>query len=74
MSSGGSVPQFGERADYGPEDVCYRHPDTPSFTLCQRCGRTICSQCQTVSSVGVLCPECVREPSLAAPHRKRARA
>lgn len=59
--SDGSGPQFGERAEFGPDDVCYRHPGVHSFTLCQRCGRTICSQCQTVSSVGVLCPECVRE-------------
>lgn len=61
MSDGGSAPRFGERAEFGPEDVCYRHPGTHSFTLCQRCGRTICPQCQTSSSVGVLCPECVRE-------------
>jgi membrane associated rhomboid family serine protease len=57
---GGSAPQFGERAEPGPEDVCYRHKDRPSFTLCQRCGRTICPECQTVSSVGVLCSECMR--------------
>ncbi len=61
MSEGGSGPQFGERAEYGPGDVCYRHPDRPSFTLCQRCGRTICAECQTVSPVGVLCLECMRE-------------
>ena len=29
--------------------------------LCQRCGRTICPQCQTQAAVGVHCPECVRE-------------
>lgn len=56
-----SAPQFGERAELGPDDVCYRHPDRPSLSLCQRCGRTICPQCQMVSAVGVLCPECVRE-------------
>jgi membrane associated rhomboid family serine protease len=61
VSGGGSAPQFGERAEFGPNDVCYRHPGVHSFTLCQRCGRTICAQCQTVSSVGVLCPDCVRE-------------
>ena len=76
MSQGGSGPQFGERAEYGPDDVCYRHPGTPSFTLCQRCGRTICAQCQTVSSVGVLCPECVREtrPGAGVRTRRRVRA
>ncbi len=54
-------PQFGERAQYGPGDVCYRHPDRPSFTLCQRCGNTICPQCQVQESVGLLCPNCVKE-------------
>lgn len=56
-----SEPRFGERAEPGPNDVCYRHPDTVSFTLCQRCSRTICPKCQISSPVGVLCPECVRE-------------
>lgn len=69
MSQGGSGPQFGERAEYGPNDVCYRHPGTPSFTLCQRCGRTICAQCQTTSPVGVLCPECMRDAQPAAAQR-----
>lgn len=60
-SSGG--PQFGERAAYGPNDHCYRHPDRQSFTLCQRCGKTICPDCQTASSVGVFCPDCVKAHS-----------
>jgi membrane associated rhomboid family serine protease len=42
-------------------NVCYRHPDRESFVRCQRCGRTICPQCQTQAAVGVHCPECVRE-------------
>ena len=58
MASGS--PQFGERAEFGANDVCYRHPETHSFTLCQRCGRTICAKCQVQSAVGVLCPECVK--------------
>lgn len=41
--------------------TCYRHPDRQSFVLCQRCGRTICGECQTPAAVGVHCPECVRE-------------
>lgn len=56
-----NAPQFGERTEYGPNDVCYRHKNVPSMTLCQRCGRTICPECQTQSSVGVLCPNCVKE-------------
>lgn len=65
----GSGPAFGERVDPGPEDVCYRHPRTHSFTLCQRCGRTICADCQNVSAVGVLCPECVQQTQPSAPKR-----
>jgi hypothetical protein len=42
-------------------EYCYRHPDRQSFIHCQRCGRTICPQCQTQAPVGVQCPECVRE-------------
>ncbi|GAB3400590.1 rhomboid family intramembrane serine protease [Schumannella luteola] len=41
--------------------VCYRHPDRQSWVLCQRCGRTICPECQILAPVGVQCPECVRE-------------
>jgi membrane associated rhomboid family serine protease len=42
-------------------NYCYRHPDRQSYILCQRCGRTICTQCQTQAAVGVHCPECIRE-------------
>jgi membrane associated rhomboid family serine protease len=41
--------------------VCYRHPDRSSWTLCQRCGRTICPECQILTPSGVRCPDCVRE-------------
>lgn len=61
-----SQPQFGERAEYGPNDVCYRHPDRPSFTLCQRCGNTICPDCQVVNPVGLLCPSCANPRARAA--------
>lgn len=44
-----------------PADRCYRHPDRSSWVLCQRCGRTICGECQQQAPVGVRCPECVRE-------------
>lgn len=67
-----SVPQFGERAE--PEDHCYRHKDRPSFTLCQRCGRTVCPECRTESQVGVLCVECVRESAPSAATRVRRSA
>jgi len=50
------VTEAHDRANY-----CYRHPDRQSFVLCQRCGRTICGECQTPAAVGVHCPECVKE-------------
>jgi membrane associated rhomboid family serine protease len=43
------------------DSVCYRHPDRTSWTLCQRCGRTICPECQILTPGGVRCPDCVRE-------------
>ena len=51
-------------------NFCYRHPDRQSFILCQRCGRTVCSQCQTQAAVGVHCPECVKEGRASAPRTK----
>lgn len=41
--------------------VCYRHPDRTSWTLCSRCGRTICPECQILTPHGVRCPDCVQE-------------
>ncbi|QEE62464.1 rhomboid family intramembrane serine protease [Salinibacterium sp. dk2585] len=55
-----------------PDNYCYRHPDRQSFILCQRCGRTVCPECQTQAPVGVHCPECVREHQASAPRRKPA--
>lgn len=75
MTTGG--PSYGERAEYGETDVCYRHPGRQSFTLCQRCGRTICPECQIASPVGVLCRDCVKQtaagPKGAARVRRSAR-
>lgn len=52
-------------------NYCYRHPDRASYVLCQRCGRTICPECQTPAAVGVICPEDMKEQRKAAP-RSRA--
>jgi len=54
-----------------PDNFCYRHPDRQSFIICQRCGRTVCSECQTQAAVGVHCPECVREARESAPRTRR---
>lgn len=43
------------------ENRCYRHPNRETFVKCQRCGRPICGECQTLAPVGVHCPECVHE-------------
>src|ERR1700712_5111904 len=40
-----------------PDDFCYRHPDRLSFVLCERCGRTICLECQNHVDGRVLCPD-----------------
>lgn len=52
------------------DDVCYRHADRRSFVLCQRCGRTVCAQCQIPAAVGVHCPECVAAARAAQPPRR----
>jgi membrane associated rhomboid family serine protease len=53
------------------ENRCYRHPDRESFIRCQRCGRTICPECQTQAPVGVHCPECVKQARAAHPQSAR---
>jgi membrane associated rhomboid family serine protease len=44
-------------ASHNPDDYCYRHPDRLSFVLCERCGRTICLECQNHVGGKVLCPD-----------------
>lgn len=65
---------YGATDDAAPRanDFCYRHPDRRSYVLCQRCGRTICPECQTPAAVGVICPECLREQRANAPRTKPA--
>jgi membrane associated rhomboid family serine protease len=59
-------------ASANPDNYCYRHPDRQSYVLCQRCGRTICAECQTPAAVGVHCPECMRESRQSAPRTRPA--
>ncbi|MEY2900559.1 MAG: hypothetical protein RL247_725 [Actinomycetota bacterium] len=47
------------RASRNRDDFCYRHPTTESYVLCQRCGNTICPECQIQAPVGYQCPDCV---------------
>ena len=41
--------------------VCYRHPNRETGVSCSNCGRPICPDCMTTTSVGMRCPECARE-------------
>jgi membrane associated rhomboid family serine protease len=41
--------------------VCYRHPSRETGVSCSNCGRPICPDCMTPTSVGMRCPECSRE-------------
>jgi membrane associated rhomboid family serine protease len=38
--------------------VCYRHPSRETNVSCSNCGRPICPDCMTSTSVGMRCPEC----------------
>ena len=42
-------------------EVCYRHPGRETGVSCSACGRPICPDCMTSTSVGMRCPECARE-------------
>src|SRR5947199_74741 len=41
--------------------VCYRHPSRETGVSCSSCGRPICTDCMTPTSVGMRCPECARD-------------
>jgi membrane associated rhomboid family serine protease len=41
--------------------TCYRHPDRETNVSCSNCGRPICPDCMTSTSVGMRCPECARQ-------------
>jgi membrane associated rhomboid family serine protease len=42
-------------------EVCYRHPNRETGVSCSNCGRPICPDCMTSTSVGMRCPECAGE-------------
>jgi membrane associated rhomboid family serine protease len=41
--------------------TCYRHPGRETGVSCSNCGRPICPDCMTPTSVGMRCPECARQ-------------
>ena len=42
-------------------EACYRHPDRETGVACSNCGRPICPDCMTSTSVGMRCPECAQQ-------------
>jgi membrane associated rhomboid family serine protease len=41
--------------------VCYRHSNRETGVSCANCGRPICPDCMTTTSVGMRCPECSQQ-------------
>src|SRR3954471_21157993 len=41
--------------------ACYRHPGRETGVACSNCGRPICPDCMTTTSVGMRCPECANQ-------------
>jgi membrane associated rhomboid family serine protease len=41
--------------------TCYRHPTRETGVSCSSCGRPICTDCMTSTTVGMRCPECARQ-------------
>ena len=41
--------------------ACYRHPSRETGVSCSNCGRPICPDCMTPTSVGMRCPDCAGE-------------
>ena len=42
-------------------ETCYRHPGRETGVSCSNCGRPICPECMTSTSVGMRCPECAKQ-------------
>ena len=42
-------------------ETCYRHPSRETGVSCSNCGRPICPDCMTPTTVGMRCPDCSRQ-------------
>ncbi len=40
--------------------VCYNHPNRETYLRCNRCDRSICTECAVLTETGYRCKECVR--------------
>jgi membrane associated rhomboid family serine protease len=45
-------------------ETCYRHPGRETGVACSNCGRAICTDCMTTTSVGMRCPECAGQKTM----------
>src|ERR1700744_4473155 len=54
--------------------TCYRHPSRETGVSCSSCGRPICPDCMTPTSVGMRCPECTRDRTKVKTVRSRPNA
>ncbi len=41
--------------------TCYRHSDRETGVSCSNCGKPICTDCMTATSVGMRCPDCAKQ-------------
>src|SRR3954462_9899678 len=48
-------------ADTQTRQTCYRHPNRETGVSCSNCGRPICPEYMTSTSVGMRCPECAKQ-------------
>src|SRR3954471_5119141 len=39
-------------------ETCYRHPNRETGVSCSNCGKPICPDCMTPTTVGMRCPDC----------------
>ncbi len=53
--------------------TCYRHPSRETGVSCSNCGRPICPDCMTTTTVGMRCPECSSQRTVVKTLRKTAR-
>ena len=51
--------------------VCYRHPNRETGVSCSNCGRPICPDCMVYAAVGIKCPECAGQTTVAARKAQR---